>query len=71
MTTVSDKIQEFKNLSGIFTGAGGDRIPPHGTPLAQSLNPEEQDHPEDNWVWSPQGQVNMHLPWRWGAVEFE
>ncbi len=24
---------------------------------------------EDNWVWSPQGAVNMHLPRRWGVVE--
>ena len=47
------------------------RIPPHGTPLAGSLNPEEQEHPEDNWVWSPQGEVNMHLPDRWGEVVFE
>ena len=47
------------------------RIPPHGTPLAESLNPEEQEHPEDNWVWSPQGVVNMHLPDRWGEVQFE
>lgn len=46
------------------------RIPPHGTPIAESLNPEEQPHPEDNWVWSPQGAVNMHLPLRWGEVEF-
>jgi len=46
------------------------RIPPHGTPLAESLNPEEQEHPEDNWVWSPQGAVNMHLPARWGEVVF-
>lgn len=48
-----------------------ERIPPHGTPLAESLNPEEQEHPEDNWVWSPQGAVNMHLPARWGEVVFE
>jgi hypothetical protein len=47
------------------------RIPPHGTPLAESLNPEEQEHPEDNWVWSPQGTVNMHLPERWGEVVFK
>ena len=47
------------------------RIPPHGTPLTESLNPDEQDHPEDNWVWSPQGEVNMHLPLRWGEVVFE
>jgi len=25
---------------------------------------------EDNWVWSPQGVIDMHLPDRWGAVEF-
>lgn len=47
------------------------RIPPHGTPIAESLDPEEQDHPEDNWVWSPQGIVNMHRPERWGEVVFE
>jgi hypothetical protein len=26
--------------------------------------------PEDNWVWSPQGEVNMHIPDRWGYVTF-
>ncbi len=26
--------------------------------------------PEDNWVWSPQGAINMHLPERWGVVQF-
>jgi hypothetical protein len=25
---------------------------------------------EDNWVWSPQGVINMHVPQRWGYVEF-
>jgi hypothetical protein len=25
---------------------------------------------EDNWVWSPQGVVDMHLPERWGEVVF-
>jgi hypothetical protein len=46
------------------------RVPPHGTETGESLNPEEQLHPEDNWVWSPQGEVNMHLPLRWGEIEF-
>ena len=47
------------------------RNPPHGTDLTGgALNPDEQQHPEDNWVWSPQGLVNMHLPLRWGEVEF-
>lgn len=26
---------------------------------------------EDNWVWSPQGKVNMHLPEHWGYVRFD
>jgi hypothetical protein len=25
---------------------------------------------EDNWVWSPQGVINMHVPARWGYVRF-
>ena len=25
---------------------------------------------EDNWVWSPQGIIDMHRPERWGYVEF-
>lgn len=26
--------------------------------------------PEDNWVWSPQGIVDMHRPEKWGFVQF-
>jgi hypothetical protein len=26
---------------------------------------------EDNWVWSPQGLINMHVPDRWGFVVFQ
>lgn len=26
--------------------------------------------PEDNWVWSPQGVVDMHRPEMWGIVQF-
>ncbi len=26
--------------------------------------------PENNWVWSPQGVVNMHVPEHWGYVNF-
>lgn len=26
--------------------------------------------PEENWVWSPQGVINMHLPATWGYVTF-
>ena len=27
--------------------------------------------PEDNWVWSPQGVVDMHQPEMWGFLEFK
>ena len=26
--------------------------------------------PERNWVWSPQGVIDMHRPERWGYVQF-
>lgn len=26
--------------------------------------------PEENWVWSPQGVINMHIPEHWGYVQF-
>ena len=26
--------------------------------------------PEDNWVWSPIGLINMHYPERWGYIHF-
>ena len=29
-----------------------------------------EEHPEENWVWSPQGEISMHIPSRWGAVRF-
>ena len=31
---------------------------------------EREKSPEDNWVWSPQGIVDMHRPERWGLVMF-
>lgn len=30
-----------------------------------------QPLPEHNWVWSPQGVINMHLPERWGYLQFD
>lgn len=26
--------------------------------------------PEHNWVWSPQGAINMHMPEMWGFIQF-
>ncbi|MDP4174522.1 MAG: carbohydrate-binding family 9-like protein [Bacteroidota bacterium] len=37
----------------------------------KQINPEtNRSFPEDNWVWSPQGVVNMHYPEMWGYVQF-
>jgi len=30
----------------------------------------DNPHPESNWVWSPQGTINMHIPEMWGMVRF-
>ena len=30
----------------------------------------KETHPEDNWVWSPQGVIDMHRPEHWGRVSF-
>lgn len=46
------------------------RVPSREEVNQASLNPDQQDHPEENWVWSPQGAINMHLPEKWGEVEF-
>ncbi len=37
----------------------------------KALDPSTgKPYPEDNWVWSPQGVINMHRPETWGLVEF-
>lgn len=32
--------------------------------------PNGRNLPENNWVWSPQYQINMHIPEHWGKVIF-
>lgn len=35
------------------------------------INPETgRPYSEDNWVWSPQGIINMHYPEMWGFLVF-
>jgi len=29
-----------------------------------------RDLSENNWVWSPTGEINMHVPERWGMLQF-
>ena len=37
----------------------------------KKINPETgKSFPEDNWVWSPQGFINMHRPETWGFLQF-
>ncbi len=37
----------------------------------RKVNPETGRRlPEHNWIWSPQGVINMHLPERWGYLQF-
>ncbi|MBX3253169.1 MAG: carbohydrate-binding family 9-like protein [Chitinophagaceae bacterium] len=37
----------------------------------KKTNPETgKSLPENNWVWSPQGVINMHFPERWGYLQF-
>ncbi|MDH3457689.1 MAG: carbohydrate-binding family 9-like protein, partial [Gemmatimonadota bacterium] len=38
--------------------------------IVDSVYRKKIDASEDNWVWSPQGAVNMHKPERWGIVQF-
>lgn len=35
------------------------------------INPKtNKPYPEDNWVWSHQGAINMHMPEMWGFLQF-
>jgi WD40 repeat protein/serine/threonine protein kinase len=38
--------------------------------IANGKYVRRKDRHEDNWVWSPQGVVNMHQPETWGYVQF-
>lgn len=42
-----------------------------GGTYRKRLNPATGEPlPEDNWVWSPQGAIDMHRPEMWGYVQF-
>ncbi len=37
----------------------------------KDINPKTgKPFPEDNWVWSPTGRINMHMPEMWGYLQF-
>ena len=38
--------------------------------IANGKYTKVKDRPEHNWVWSPQGVIDMHRPERWGYLQF-
>jgi hypothetical protein len=64
---------------------GGSRIPPETgdawrlnfsrvewqTEVVSGTTRKLPNTPEDNWVWSPQGVIDMHQPEQWGFVHFQ
>ena len=68
-----------------FAGLTSVRVPPEtGDVWRMNFSRVEWDHEihqgkysrvpgraENNWVWSPQGEINMHIPERWGKVTFK
>ncbi|WP_044202079.1 carbohydrate-binding family 9-like protein [Flammeovirga sp. OC4] len=37
----------------------------------KKINPDTgRPYPEHNWVWSPQGEIAMHMPEQWGYLHF-
>lgn len=43
-----------------------------GTSYRKAQDPVSgKDLPEHNWVWSPQGIIDMHFPERWGYLHFQ
>jgi hypothetical protein len=43
---------------------------PDGRRAVKLRDANGKDLPEHNWVWSPQGVINMHYPERWGYLQF-
>lgn len=38
----------------------------------KKINPDtDRPFPEDNWIWSPIGKVDMHMPELWGFLHFQ
>jgi hypothetical protein len=42
----------------------------HGNYIKKADSVSKRPLPEHNWVWSPQGPINMHMPERWGYLQF-
>ena len=45
-------------------------LEPDGLSYKRKTGANGRPLPENNWVWSPQGAINMHIPERWGYLHF-
>jgi hypothetical protein len=41
------------------------------TSYSKKTNADGSRIPEYNWVWSPQGVIDMHIPEKWGYLKFK
>ena len=41
-----------------------------GEVYKKAINPATGNQYQFNWVWSPQGVIDMHRPYKWGLVQF-
>lgn len=41
------------------------------TSYSKKTNADGSRIPEFNWVWSPQGVIDMHIPEKWGYLKFK
>lgn len=47
------------------------RMKIEGSRYQKEINPQTgRPYPENNWVWSPTGRINMHMPEMWAYVQF-
>lgn len=44
---------------------------PAGTSYEKKKNDKGRRLPEYNWVWTPQGKIDMHIPEKWGFLNFK
>jgi hypothetical protein len=44
---------------------------PDGQSYKRRIGANGKRLPEDNWVWSPQGLIDMHFPQYWGYITFK
>jgi hypothetical protein len=62
----------FRERSGFGRPRAGDQWRVNFSRVEWKVDAENRKLPgrEDNWVWSPQGVVDMHRPETWGWVKF-